>query len=295
MQKNTAGKWVVFAWTTADNLPKTGDAAQITANIRIDGAAANAVDDTNPTELEDGYYVFDITATEANGDSLVLCPASSTSGVQVIGVPGAVWTRPPNFAAQSIDANGRVDVIKVAGTTQTAGDIPAELAKVPKSDGTATWNATALASLQQEATDALNAYDPPTKAELDAAQASVTLANGAHGGAAATLTLGGAGGLTATHTGNTTGTVAGVTPATAADVLAQVQSALDEAFTDATSLTANGLKERLRRVLWLLQNKMTIVDATGAVTVYKDDSTTPGLSGGTVQDDSTTTTRTRSA
>lgn len=43
----------------------------------------------------------------------------------------------------------------------------AELAKVPKSDGTATWNNTALASLQQEATDALNAYDPPTKAELD--------------------------------------------------------------------------------------------------------------------------------
>lgn len=41
-----------------------------------------------------------------------------------------------------------------------------ELAKVPKSDGTATWNATALASLQQEATDALNAYDGPTNAEM---------------------------------------------------------------------------------------------------------------------------------
>jgi hypothetical protein len=42
----------------------------------------------------------------------------------------------------------------------------AELAKVPKSDSNVTWNATALASLQQEATDALNAYDPPTAAEL---------------------------------------------------------------------------------------------------------------------------------
>lgn len=47
------------------------------------------------------------------------------------------------------------------------GALTTELAKVPKSDGTATWNATALASLQSEATDALNAYDPPTKAEMD--------------------------------------------------------------------------------------------------------------------------------
>jgi len=42
---------------------------------------------------------------------------------------------------------------------------------------------------------------------------TVTLANGAHGGAAATMQLGGAGGLTATHTGNTTGSVGSVTGA----------------------------------------------------------------------------------
>jgi len=127
MQKNTAGKWVVYAWTTATGLPKTGDAAQITANVRIDGAGANAVDDTNPAELEDGYYIFDITAAECNGDNVVICPASSTSGVQVIGCPAAVWTRPPNFQTMSIDSNGRLDVIKVAGTTQTARDIGASV------------------------------------------------------------------------------------------------------------------------------------------------------------------------
>jgi hypothetical protein len=43
-----------------------------------------------------------------------------------------------------------------------------ELAKVPKSDGTSTWNSTALASIQSEAADALNAYDPPTNAEMEA-------------------------------------------------------------------------------------------------------------------------------
>jgi hypothetical protein len=101
VEKNTAGKWIVFAYGNPSHasagLPITGDAANITANIRIDGGAANAVDDTNPTELEDGYYIFDITAVEANGDNLLLAPASTTADVLVIAVPGAVWTRPPDF------------------------------------------------------------------------------------------------------------------------------------------------------------------------------------------------------
>jgi hypothetical protein len=45
------------------------------------------------------------------------------------------------------------------------GALTSELAKVPKSDGTASWNATALAAIQSEANDALVAYDPPTRAE----------------------------------------------------------------------------------------------------------------------------------
>ena len=45
------------------------------------------------------------------------------------------------------------------------------------------------------------------------ANVNAVLINGAHGGAAATMTLGGAGGLTATHTGNTTGSVGSVTGA----------------------------------------------------------------------------------
>jgi hypothetical protein len=51
------------------------------------------------------------------------------------------------------------------------------------------WNSAWDAEVQSECTDALNAYDPPTKAELDTAQGAVTLANGAHGGAATVITL----------------------------------------------------------------------------------------------------------
>lgn len=71
-------------------------------------------------------------------------------------------------AANLVDIEGQTDDIGSAGAGLTALATAAELAKVPKSDGTATWNATALASLQQEATDALNAYDPPTNAEMEA-------------------------------------------------------------------------------------------------------------------------------
>lgn len=132
MEKNTAGKWIVFAYGLPSHAsagqPITGDAANITANIRIDGGAANAVDDTNPTELEDGYYVFDIAAAETNGDNLVICPASSTANVQVIGVPGAVWTRPANFNDLSVTATtGRVDLDSIGGTTQTANDNGADV------------------------------------------------------------------------------------------------------------------------------------------------------------------------
>lgn len=128
LQKNVASqKWVVFAFDLTDNTPKTGDAGQITAEISIDGAAGDTVDDANPTELEDGYYVFDIAQAETNGDYLVMMPESSTGNIQVIGVPGGVWTTAPYFSVLSIDSNGRLDIIKVAGTTQTANDMSGDV------------------------------------------------------------------------------------------------------------------------------------------------------------------------
>ncbi len=98
MFKNTAGQeWVVFAFQDEGGAnpgePVAADQANITANVRIDGGAANAVDDTNPTVLEDGYYTFGITAAESNGNSIVITPVSSTANVNVIGVPGALYTR----------------------------------------------------------------------------------------------------------------------------------------------------------------------------------------------------------
>lgn len=125
MQKNVAGqKWVVFAFQDEGGAnpgePVTGDAANITANLRLDGGAANAVDDTNPTELEDGYYIFDLTQAETNAENIVICPASSTANVNVIGCPAAVYTTPANFPDLSVAATtGRVDVASIEGSDAT--------------------------------------------------------------------------------------------------------------------------------------------------------------------------------
>lgn len=98
MYKNTASqKWTVFAFggdghaSTGD--PVTGDAGNITANLYLDGGSANAVDDTNPTEIGGGFYVFDLTQAETNADHIIMYPSSGTSDVVVIGVPGSVYTR----------------------------------------------------------------------------------------------------------------------------------------------------------------------------------------------------------
>ena len=140
MEKNVAGqKWIVFAFDLTDNTPKTGDAAQITGNLRIDGGAANAIDDTNPTELEDGFYSFDITQAESNGDMILISPASSTSDIQVIGVPGVYSTTAPNFNALGIESDG-------------------DLTKVNLCD----------ANTDMVGTDGANTVVPPTEAQMNA-------------------------------------------------------------------------------------------------------------------------------
>jgi len=109
LQKNVSSqKWVVFAFDLTDGTPKTGDAANITAKISKDWGTLTASNDTNPTEQEDGYYVFDLTQAETNADVLNIYPESSTTDIQVVGKPVTIYTVPPNFADLDI-ANGAVE------------------------------------------------------------------------------------------------------------------------------------------------------------------------------------------
>tara|TARA_Y100000310_G_scaffold338130_1_gene426935 strand:+ start:291 stop:1097 length:807 start_codon:yes stop_codon:yes gene_type:complete len=113
MKKNTASqRWVVFAFDRTDSTPKTGDAAQISAKIALDGAAAAATNDVAPTELEDGFYEFDLTQAETNADELWLTPESSTSDIQVIGVPGVIYPEDNATATDLATVDTVVDGIK---------------------------------------------------------------------------------------------------------------------------------------------------------------------------------------
>jgi len=102
-QKNVVGqKWRVFAFDRTDNSPAISGAAQITSKIAVDYGTRTASNDTYPDELEDGYYEFDLTQGETNGDVLDIYPESSTDDIQVIGVPGRSFTVPSAFAATAM-------------------------------------------------------------------------------------------------------------------------------------------------------------------------------------------------
>jgi hypothetical protein len=95
MFKNVAGQFYrVFAFNLADNQPVTGASASITAKLSKDFAAPVAANDVNPTEVEDGYYLFALTQAETNCDDLAIYPEHSTSTIQVIGCPASHRPRP---------------------------------------------------------------------------------------------------------------------------------------------------------------------------------------------------------
>jgi hypothetical protein len=88
VKKNVASQKVfVFAWDTANGVPKTGDAANISAQISKDGGAAAGTNDAAPTELDavnmKGIYYFNMLQEETNCDVLVLSPVSSTADIDL--------------------------------------------------------------------------------------------------------------------------------------------------------------------------------------------------------------------
>lgn len=216
MIKNTAGqKWICFAFNRTSNAPITGDAANITASLRLDGGDANPIDDTNPTELSGGYYAFDLTAAETNADLIVIIPVSATADVLVIGVPGAVWTEPSDrkypATLAPADCSGNLPAQVKAqddidfGALQKAS-LSAATPVVTVSDKTgfslsatgadlilksSTFIQAIVAAINELTTYGLTALNTllVTTGIKAASVPNVTLANGAHGGAATVITL----------------------------------------------------------------------------------------------------------
>lgn len=132
MFKNVASQSVaLFAFDITTGSPKTGDSANMVFYAAKDFGSVTAISAASgvPTEIDStnakGWYKIALSQTETNADNLLFTGKSSTSNVSVTGRP--IDTFPANFSSQSIDGSGRVDVIKIAGTTQTARDIGASV------------------------------------------------------------------------------------------------------------------------------------------------------------------------
>jgi hypothetical protein len=112
MFKNVASKIALYAFDATTGLPKTGDAAQLSAYVSKDHGAVTALADTTATEVSAanaaGWYLFDTTAAESNADALLFTGKSSTANVVVVARP--IYTRPVNFAALNITALGAVNI-----------------------------------------------------------------------------------------------------------------------------------------------------------------------------------------
>jgi hypothetical protein len=120
MFKNVSGqKITLFALDVVTKLPKTGDAANLTAYVQKDDGSVTVLTDTSATQLDatnaPGLYVFDLTQAETNANKLVFSGKSSTADVVVM--PAVMYTVPPNFTDLSIDT-GKVN----ANVTEFNGD-----------------------------------------------------------------------------------------------------------------------------------------------------------------------------
>jgi hypothetical protein len=113
--KNVAATFVVFAFDATTNVPKTGDAANITAYVSKDYGTVTVLGDTTATEFDatnaPGYYWFTAAQAETNADCLMVTGKSSTANIKVLGAPAIIYTRPttgwlaPTTAGRTLDVS----------------------------------------------------------------------------------------------------------------------------------------------------------------------------------------------
>ena len=130
IERNVSGQYLeVMAIDRSTGGPKTGDAGNITCYVSKDHGTLNALGDTSATEVSStnapGVYRFDLTQAETDAKQLLFTGKSSTSNVDI--VRWITPTVPANFSLASIDSSGRLDIAKIAGTSQTARDIGASV------------------------------------------------------------------------------------------------------------------------------------------------------------------------
>jgi hypothetical protein len=142
-------------------------------------------------------------------------------------------------------------------------------------------------NVQGHVADALAAYDPPTKAELDAAVAPLALEAGLEAHVLAVLNS-----YDPPTRDEATADKTAILAAVAALNDLTLGEILGGDLSDSLSFPANSLADLVRKLFWVVCNRLVITDASGAFTAYKTDGVTPAAAG-TVTDNGTTTARSK--
>lgn len=260
----TKGTWTSLGFVPVDGTNMPGVYQLGIPNAALTGAQGVTIYLKGASNMVPVVIQIELTAT-SNQDSV-------RGGMTALpnAAAGAVGGLP-----LAVDTSGRVDVLKVNGTSQTARDLGAS---VLLSNGTGTGQI----SLSSGAV------------LLQATQTGVTIPTVTNLTNAPT-----AGDLTATMKASVTAAVPSVASIAAGlptdtSIQADMNTVLNTAYTDATSLNSYSLLDRIRWLCWLIRNQMAITDATGAGVLYND-SGTAVASSWSVTDNATTITRTRVA
>jgi len=171
MRKNVAGQFVSFQMiskTDGSDVMSGTPAVYYT----IDGGTQGTGGGTS-THEGNGQWSYAPSQTETNGNQVAYTMVLTGAISQTVNVYPVSYdptdsvraglTALPNAAADAagglpISDAGGLDLDTLLGYLTAAVATAAELSKVPKSDGTSTWNATALASINAEADTALSDY-----------------------------------------------------------------------------------------------------------------------------------------
>jgi hypothetical protein len=285
--------------------PATG----LTPTIGVYKKVSDATDVTPaPTvsEIGGGFYKFTATPAEAlvvrmNGGGS-LSDADKYKVMQITpndaGLDAAVSTRAPESGGNVAAIKAKTDNLPAdpASNTQVNTRLATSGYIVPDNAGISavkakTDNLPAAPAVEGNVAghvaDALAAYDPPTKAELDAAVAPLALETGLEAHVLAVLNA-----YDPPTRDEAMADKTAILAAVAALNDLTVGEILGGDLSDSLSFPANSLADLVRKLFWVLCNRLVITDASGAFTAYKTDGVTPAAAG-TVTDNGTTTARSK--
>lgn len=167
MRKNAASQLVSAQMVSAS------DGSNVTSGtcnvaVEIDGTAGTG---GTATHIANGKWEYAPIQADTNGDYLTFQFVLSGAITQLVQIYTTFPQTGDNFARLGAPAGASVsaDVAAVKAETASILTDTAEIGAAGAGLTALPWNAAWDAEVQSECTDALNAYDPPTKTEMDSA------------------------------------------------------------------------------------------------------------------------------